>query len=259
MSNKNIYEFIVNKKVKKEVVEEQGDTKITRTVEALEPVTIVLKRPSRAEGELIDFEYAKEHSNAMRAGVYTKAMVHKTLEEQGFLANHREATFDKSKRLQEIELEFRELYFKEDKDEADKIRLDELERNWEKIGLEVQEASSALESAFQNTAENRAEKKAALFLTLLVTYLKDEAGNVKPMFKGDSLEAKLKHYDALMDSEDSFFLEVGSKAGFFTSLWYLGKAQNPEDFEKIEKALTAQSEEEKVEVVSTETPEQVSG
>jgi hypothetical protein len=229
---KEIYSFTVNKKVKKEVVEEQGDTKITRLVEELQPVVIAVKRPNRQESEAADREFAIEQSAAMRAGIYTKAMVHKTLDSQGFLDSHRNTVQEKGKRLQEIETEFYELSLKEDKQEPDLLRVSELEAEWNRISVQLQESASALESAFQNTAESRAERKVITFLTLILTSIK-EGDTYKPIYKGDSFEAKLKHYDALIDSGDTFYSEIGDKAGFVVSLWYLGKAQTVEDFDKI--------------------------
>ncbi len=240
--SKEIYSFKVNKKVKKEIIEEQGDTKITRSVEALEPVTIVIKKPTRQDSEAADKEYAIEQSSAMRAGIYTKAMVHKMLETQGFLDSHRKTLEEQGKRLQEIETEFQELHFKTEKEEADKIRLRELESEWDRINVKLQELANSLESAYQNTAESRAERKVITYLTLLLTNTKD-GENLKPIFKGDSYEAKLKHSDALIENGDPFYSELADKAGLVVGLWYLNKAQTTEDFDKIFSAIAGESEE----------------
>jgi hypothetical protein len=231
-NNKYIYTFEVNKKVKKEIVEESGDTKITRTVEVDEPVKVVLKKPNRSEWNNVQFEYGKEYGNSVRAGLLTKAMVYKLYSEDNFLEEQRTKILLLGDVLNKIQLDYQELLSKDDKFAEDDEAILQLRKDWEVKSQEFDNLQLSLQSIFENTAEARAEGHAITYLSVFQTFT-EEGGQLKPVFRGDTLEQKLKHADALSESGIPFFDELMQKSGLILGMWYLNKAQTKEEFDAL--------------------------
>ena len=260
---KEIYSFNINKKTKVEITEDKEDgSKVIRTEEKLKPNKIVIKTPSRTEVQASEFEYAKEYGRLFRAGIMTKEMVKKTYDSDGFISSKRERGMEIVKQLNDLQSSYQEIYLKEDKDEVEKSSLVEIQKDWDKLSIELRELEASVEGIFSNTAEVFAEQFAITYLTLCLTGTEDN-GSFKPFFKGDDHLARLKHYDAMIESGDSFYTECAEKAALIVSLYYSGKAATKEDFdaifpsetqEEVTPVVKAEGENEKVAVESPQEP-----
>ncbi len=270
MATKSIYEFFVNKKVKKEITEDTEQGKLTKTVEEEVPVKIVLQQPSRAESEEASMVYALEYGNGVRKGLLTNALIERTYDKDGYIKEQQEKALGISRKLLELQNEFTLLKAKQEVSDEDSVRLKELEDEWYSNQTNLQNIKNSMQGMYNSTAETFADQKAMLWKTVFLTYVED-GGNLKPFFKGDGdtfedkFKKKLNHFDALAALDDPFTNMVIDKAGLYTSLWHLGKASTKKDFDTIEKGLNGEEEivedeedeveskDEKIEEVSVET------
>lgn len=248
---KSIYEFTVNKIVKKQIEEQTDQGKLLKDVEQKVPVKVIFKRPSRAESEEADIVSAVEYSESIRKGILTKALLERFYDEKGgFLAENYEARYGQLlTRFYTFQNEYTRLTtLKDNKKPEDQKRLNELIIGFGKVKSELEALESSRQSLFQNTAETRAQNKTILWLILFLTYIQeDEAKGPMPFFEGKTFEEKRDDYDKKADEEDDFFFQVIGKLSFFTSLWILGKASNQEDFKRIEDTLNPPQVQEEVE------------
>lgn len=248
---KSIYEFKVNKKVKKQIEEITDAGKLVKEIEEEIPVKIIFKRPNRPESEEADSVSAIEYSESIRKGILTKPLLEKLYDEKGgFLAENYESKYGKLlAQFFELENEYRRLDFKENKTAEDKTKISETAAQFINIQRELQGIESARNNLFQNTAETRAQNKTILWLTLFLTYIQeDESKEPIPFFESkskDYVEAfkeKRDDYDKKIEEDQDFYYRVIDKMAFFVSLWYMGKASKEEDFKRIEDNLNPVSE-----------------
>lgn len=259
---KDIYSFTIQKKVKREITEENGDTKVIKTIEQQEPVKIIFKNPSRGEREDADMIFAVEYGKCVRAGVLTSPLIEKLYDEKeksGILSDDFADKYLKLyERFFEIQNEFTSLDLKDNKTPEEENRIAQVAVEFSRIKNDLQNLESARNSLFQNTAETKAQNKTILWLTLFLTYSQEGNQNPKPFFKGSSFEEKLEDYDQLIENGDEFTFKVIDKMAFFVALWYMRKASTKEDFSQIEKDLNSdvnlQESNKPEEVKSDDTP-----
>lgn len=239
---KPIYDFIVNKKVKREITEEgENNTKIVRTIEETEPNKIIFKNPSRQEREEADLVYAVEYGRCVRAGVLTAPLIQKLYDEKeksGILSDNFTSRYLKLyEKFFEVQNAFTKLELKENKSPEDESKLKDLGAEFANIRGELQTLESSRNNLFQNTAETKAQNKTITWLTLFLTYIQEPGKEVEPFFKGESYEEKMNYYDKLIEDGDDFAIRVVDRMGFFVSLWYLRKIGTKEEFAEIERSL----------------------
>lgn len=247
---KEIYSFIINKKVSKEKIEETDKGKLVSTIEEDVPVEIILKKPSRLESEEADMIYSIEYGKCVRAGVLTKALVEKLYDEKeksGILSDDFNQKYvSLYTKFFNIQNEYTKLDLSDKKTDEDKKRLETLAIEYSEVEGEIRSLELARNSIFQNTAETKAQNKTITWLTLFLTYFKDNS-NIVPFFKGETFEDKLSHYDELIEDADEFTLSVIDKMAYFVSLYYLGRATTKEDFDAINASLSPNKEEKGIE------------
>lgn len=245
MALKALHEFDVVKKIKQEVTEETPEGKLVKTVEVEQPFTIILKKPRRDESEEAEFVHAQEYGRCFRAGLLTNAMVNKRLEQDDYVKTQQEKAVKFTIQLEAFRTEYQSIKTQAAKAPEDEARLKELEEEWMIVQTSLQSLQDELNGMFNDTAETKARNKTIQWLTLNLTYLRDEAGNERPFFRGEGVEGKLKYLDTLNDLDDPFNEEVINRANFYITLWYMGKVSSPEDFvefDKSQKKLEEQAE-----------------
>lgn len=239
MSLKNIYTFEVLKKVKKEVIEETAEGKLTKEIEVEEPVKIIIKKPSRQEAEDADTVYAIEYGRCVRLGMLTNALIDKMYaNENGFLSkedqNRYSAQYVKFLSLQS---EYQLLNVKNKKTKKEEERLKQISQEWFEIERDLQELQATRNDLFRNSAETKARDKTITWLVLFLTYIQEDGQEPRSFFIGFDEAQKLEYYDRVLEDEDEFNLAVVDKASLYISLWYMGKLTNPEDFKNFENLM----------------------
>jgi hypothetical protein len=137
-------------------------------------------------------------------------------------------------------LKFRDLSFElqsilikgeSDRTESEKNRSDELTVDLDYIRKEVQNFETSQVSIFENTAEAKARNRAILWWVMNLGYEKD-GDNYNLICKGDGFEDRLIQYDNFEEDEDKyeFILGVIRRVTYLTTLWFLGRIDNTEDF-----------------------------
>lgn len=248
---KQIYSFKLNKKISKEITEDTPDGKLTKNVESLDPVEIILKFPSRSESQEKSVVYAVEYSEGIKKGLLTNAIVERNYDKDGYITELKDKVLKLSNHLIEVQNDYRELTTKEDKDSLDAARLKEIEQDWNVTQVSLQDIKNTATNIFNYTAESFADQKAMLWLTLHLTYIKENGGEPKPLFRSDSqdpkikFEQKLKHFDVLSELDDNFYNQVIDKVSLYIGLWYSGKVTTKEEFDVIENQLNQETEDAK--------------
>jgi hypothetical protein len=264
MANKSIYEFTVNKKVKKEVTEETEQGKLTKTIETEVPVKIVLKQPSRVEANEARMVYALEYGEGVRKGLLTNAIIERTYDKDGYIKEQQARALEIGRKLVDLQNEFKFLSSLEEKSADHDVKVKSIEDDWYTLQNDLQAIKNSMANLYNSTAETFADQKVMLWLTLFLTYIEEQEGQPKPFFKGeaDSFEEKFKkklaHFDALSELDDEFINAVMDKAGVYISLWHLRKAVTKEDFDAIEAGLKEEIENEEADnAVEPEKEEEV--
>jgi len=196
-------------------------------------------RRTREDGELF---YASETSRFAKAGVLPKAAWNTILSNGGgtisdddreiygkILADFRSKSF-----------ELQSLLIKTDgeRTEQEKAQLDSLTVDLEEIRKKIQSFESQQINIFENTAEAKARNRTILWWVTNLAY-KSVDGNYVPMFDAATLDEKLDLYDELEQADDGgFLMNVLQKITYLVTLWFLGRAETPEDFERLDKSLT---------------------
>jgi hypothetical protein len=237
---KSIYEFTVNKKVKKQVEEQTDAGKLVKEVEQDAPIKIIFKKPNRAESEEADSVSAVEYSDSIRKGIITKPLLEKLYDEKGgFLAeNYEKKSGQLLSRFWELENKFQTLNIKENKTADDQEELNQIAGEFVQVRNNLQALESQRNTLFQNTAETRAQNKTVFWLTLFLTYIQEDPNQpATPFYDGVTFEEKRADYDKKVETDDSFVLAVIDRMAFFAALWFFGRASTKEDFQRIEDTL----------------------
>jgi hypothetical protein len=243
---KSVYEFTINKKVKKQVEEQTEEGKLLKEVEEEVPVNVIFKAPSRSESEQADIVSAVEYSESIRKGILTRPLLERFYDEKGgFLSEDYEDKHGKILgKLYELEKEYTELNYKENKTKEEEKRLSEIAANFVQLNDEFRALQESRNRLFANTAESRAQAKTSFWFVLFLTYIQeDKEKEAAPFFSSSSTDyekaflEKRDDYDKKIESEDAFILTVINKMSFFIGLWYLGRATTKEDFKQIEERL----------------------
>lgn len=121
----------------------------------------------------------------------------------------------------------------------EKREFDDLSVELEGIRSEVQAFEAEQVNIFENTAEYKARNRAILWWTFNLAYQKNEDGSFSSVIPADSFNKKLEYYDELEEgSSNQYILEVMSRMVYFVTLWFLGRASKPEDFNLYDKEIS---------------------
>lgn len=240
--NKFLHEFILNKEVEIEKVEvtqneKNEEIKITKKEKINEPVVFRILKPNRKLFDEAELFYGIKLSEGIKAGLLTRSLLAKRYQNDGGSMSESE-----KKRYTELYIE---LYRLENELQRLQINLEKLSKDEQidKMSLvlndlsvtkkELQQMENYQSTIFDQTAENRARNQTILWWVLNLSYIKQDEEFV-PFFGDGDYDKKLNKYDEYEEAESLFKKESMSKLAYFISLWYMGKANDPEDFKNLE-------------------------
>ncbi len=222
--NKWLYEFDAKNIIKKD---DGSQETVIKKFALLKP-----NRRLREDGELF---YAAETSRFAKAGVLPKAAWGTILSNGGGSISDQER-----EQYGGLLLKFRDLSFElqsilikgeSERSEAEKKRSDELVKDLDDIRKDIQNFEASQIAIFENTAEAKARNRTILWWVMHLSFQK-EGDNFTPIFKGETFEEKILQYDSFEENENKyeFLLGVIRRITYLTTLWFLGRIDNNEDF-----------------------------
>jgi chemotaxis response regulator CheB len=231
MNIKTIYEFDVNieKEVEKVETKNENGAEITTKIKSKElvPVYFAYKKTSRGERETCEEFRAAAWGKAVEKGIMTEAIALKHFNNLGGILSDGQKK-DYTDILAEIQKKSDELKGENvDKDSVNK-KIAELS---EQIAV-FQRQESAF---FENTAEVKARLKAIEWLTLNMSYFKeDKTKDWEPFFKGETLEKKYEYSDKLEEDKNELYFKTRDKLMLISALFLsLGNNIKKEDIESF--------------------------
>lgn len=221
-NHKILYNFTVNteREVDKTETREENGQKITTTskVKELVPHVFAFKVPSRREREDADIERAAWVNTYVQRGLMLEADLTKRYANLGGILPDEER-----KRYIQLKADLRMALYDlqhaivvtKDREAQEKCALREAELRHELSQFEQEQASF-----FDNTAEAKARGKLIEYLILHLTYFRLETEtDWKPFFPGANTEAKLAHFDKLVECSDELLSLVKSNLEFLAAIW----------------------------------------
>ena len=241
--NKWLYEFDAKNVIKKD---DGSQETIIKKFALLKP-----NRRLREDGELF---YATETSRFAKAGVLPKAAWGTILSNGGgsISDQEREQYGNLLLKFRDLSFELQSILIKGDgeRTELEQKRSNELIQDLDSIRKEIQNFEASQIAIFENTAEAKARNRTILWWVMNLSYEK-EGDSYKPIFVGDSFEEKLLQYDGLEEDENKYEFLLGAirRITYLITLWFLGRAENEEDFKVFDKSFLKENiEEDKKEV-----------
>jgi hypothetical protein len=262
MKNNWLYSFTIPRMVDKKVTEKQKneegeEIEVTKTVQESAPAKFFLKKPNRKLYDKAELFYGVRMSEGIKAGLLTRNLLAKRYEDDG-------GAFSEAEKERYSEL-YMEIYNKENEYQRLQVNLDNKDQGVKEeltstllaelaeLRRELVEIENSQSNIFDQTAENRAKNQTIMWWVLQISnWQEHEALDPKPFFKGKSYEEKLDTYDEFEDSGDDFLNEAIRKLAFFVSFWYMGRANNEEDFKAVEELYEDQNPPAKTELEESE-------
>lgn len=244
-----IYSFTLDKEVsvdKTEVSKDEtgAEIRITKSVKDKKPFVFKIKKPTRRLIEEADIFYAAKVGEYLKAGLLSKNLIAKRLENDG--GDLGEET---KKEYAEIitdfyntkaEVEELELIIKEKNLEEDKEKLKVANEALEDLKFKLTDFEYRRNAIYDQSAETKALNKQIFWYLLNTTYWNkgDEKADFVPYFEGKTFDEKSDSYDAREeeDGNTEFFNNLTSKLAFSISYWF--NSSNKASQEDIEKAIT---------------------
>lgn len=244
-----IYSFTLDKEVsvdKTEVSKDEtgAEIRITKSVKEKKPFIFKIKKPTRRLIEEADIFYAAKVGEFLKAGLLSKNLIAKRLENDG--GDLGEET---KKEYAEIitdfyntkaEVEELELIIKEKNLEEDKEKLKVANEALEDLKFKLTDFEYRRNAIYDQSAETKALNKQIFWYILNTTYWNkgDEKADFVPYFEGKTFDEKSDSYDAREeeDGNTEFFNNLTSKLAFSISYWF--NSSNKASQEDIEKAIT---------------------
>tara|TARA_R100000315_G_scaffold52668_2_gene26402 strand:+ start:3340 stop:4113 length:774 start_codon:yes stop_codon:yes gene_type:complete len=247
---KEIYSFTVEdvreveEKTKEKRKNDKGveeEVEVTKKVEKKVPFTIGIKEPTRRELEEADMEFSIEMSNCIKKGILTKAMLAKKYSDTGGLLAESDANklVDLYAELADCEAEYtqRTLQNKNVKRLPKAVR-EEIDKLSARIAIarrDIVTLESSYQSLFNHTADTKAQNRIVMWYVTHLSHFKksDDEDTYKPLFEGESFEAKIDSYYNKDEISDSLFELTSGKLAALISYWYFSNDPKKEDFDKI--------------------------
>jgi len=244
-----IFSFTLDKEInvdKTEVSKDEtgAEIKITKTVKEKKPFTFKIKKPSRKLIEDADIFYAAKVGEYLKAGLLSKNLIAKRLENDGGDLGE-ETKKEYTETITDFyntkaEVEELELIIKEKNLEEDKEKLKVANETLEDLKFKLTDFEYRRNAIYEQSAETKAFNKQIFWYILNTTYWNkgDEKADFVSYFEGKTFEEKSDSYD-LKEEEDGnteFFNNLTSKLAFSISYWF--NSSNKASQEDIEKAIT---------------------
>ena len=247
-----IYSFTLDKEIsvdKTEVSKDEtgAEIRITKSVKEKKPFVFKLKKPSRKLIEEADIFYAAKVGEYLKAGLLSKNLIAKRLENDGGdLGEETKKEFTEvanSYYKARLEVETLELEVKEKNLDADKEKLNAAKENLEEVRYKLTDLEYRRNAIYEQSAESKALNKQIFWYILNTTYWNkgDEKADFVPYFEGKTFDEKSDSYDLREDQEagNEFFNELTSKLAFSISYWF--NSSNKATQEDIDKVLNENS------------------
>lgn len=234
----NIYEFTLNKKVKKQVEKtrktkdgEEETVLSSRTVNS--PVKFIIKKPTRRVADEAELFYSIELSKGIKMGIVTKAMlIKKYADNGGALSEEESKQLLKSMRdLHDLENEYKLL--EATKNKAEKKRSEEVLTKIVVLRRELQDLESSLQSVYQHTADAKAEQKTLLWYAINLSKIIEEDGEPQDFFEGMDFEEKLENLYDKYEAEEGFDFEAASTICRVVGYWFYNQEAKPEKIKQF--------------------------
>lgn len=236
---KRLFEFVINKEVVTEKPEEttnETGEKVTvhKKITELQPQKFFIRKPNRELRDEADLFYGVELADGIKKGLMTSAMLSKRyINDDGALSDSDKKRFEELRlEAREKEVIFQKLNLKgTEKTSDEEILYRKTVTELTDINTKLQEYQFVQENLFSQTAETRARNKAVLWWILHLSYKDDKE---TPVCGDKGYKDRIKIYDEIMESEDALLQLALKRFTFFISLWYMGRAETPEDFKGLE-------------------------
>lgn len=241
---KPLYEFTVNvmrEFEKTETREENGASVTTKTkVKEPTPLFLCFKKPSRAEREDADTYRAAQWNRYLEKGLMPEAILSRDYANRGgVMDDGQKAQYHqlRSKLLDRME-EYQRLTALKDEGAA-AVRDEIMILRDEVIRMEREQ-----NVFFANTAEAKARDRLTEYLVLNHSYTREAPDKPwVPLFKGDSLDARLTDIESREDSAEEVYALSKDRLWFIAALYVsLGGDVSKKDIEAFEEQLTAESD-----------------
>ncbi len=237
-----IYKFKLEQEVEVEESVTKKDTegkefKVLEKVKKNVPKNFVLKRPTRGLYDEAEVFYAIQTSDLIRQGVLSAVQLNKRyLNDGGILSEEQKKQYGnlyaevaiKKNQYDEIA----KIPEKERK-EQDKVNSERLLNELVELMNKIRNVEDAKDTVLSNTAEILARDRTIRWWMLFLSYEELGDNNYKPVFPGDSYEAKNDIYDEMDERQNDFEYQVVERLYLATGLWYVGKAQTQQDFDVL--------------------------
>ena len=247
-----IYSFTLDKEInvdKTEVSKDEtgAEIRITKTVKEKKPFVFKLKKPTRKIVEEADIFYAAKVGEYLKAGLLSKNLIAKRLENDGGdLGEDTKKEFSETINnyyKSNIEVESLELLVKEKNLDEDKEKLKIANDNSENLKYKLTDLEYRRNAIYEQSAESKALNKQIFWYILNTTYWNkgDEKADFVPYFEGKNFDEKGDSYDLKEEQESGteFFSELTSKLAFSISYWF--NSSNKASQEEIDKVLSENS------------------
>ncbi len=236
---KKIYSFSINKDnfVDEIVTKVDADGKESKIVEKINKPTAktyFIAKPSFTLKQESNLYYESVVAECIKKGIYTSIQLRKRFIDDGGILSLQEK--------KHYETLWNDLWTKKseinqlnEKSEENKDAIKLVNDAILKILSDLQtiEEKSGNNLLYEHTAEKIASDRTVLWLTLNLAY--EDLGNDKqsPFFGKGNFDERIKKYEEIeMDGESELY-ELTQKLFLVASLWYYGKAQTVEEFDKI--------------------------
>jgi hypothetical protein len=243
---KELYSFTVDKEVEKEVTSVKQnkktgeETKITKKVKEIAPISIKIKRPSRRDLEEAELEFSVEMSKCVKKGILTKAMLAKKYSDSGGLMSEDDAKslVDAYKKIFDLQNEYSRLEIIQNKSDKQKERSEEIILSLSEVRRQIVEFESNYQSLFDHTSDVKAQNRLILWYVIMLTYIQEEADEEPiPYFGKGDFETKLEEYYKKEESDDSLYFLIAKKAATVLAFWFFNQASDKESFDGLMKKL----------------------
>lgn len=242
-----IYSFSLDKEIlidKSEASKDEtgADIVITKKVKEKKPFSFKIKKPNRKLIEEADIFYAAKVGEYLKAGLLSKNLIQKRLENDGGdLGEETKKEFtDVIARFYEVRNEMDELQkvISEKNIEEDKQKFSDLTEEFEGLRFKLAELEQRRNAIFEQSAESKALNKQIFWYILNCTYWNkgDEKAEFIPYFEGKTFDEKCDNYDLKeeQESEGEFFGSLTSRLAFSISYWFNSSNKaTPEDIHKM--------------------------
>ena len=240
---KYLYQFSINKESELEETvistNEKGEqVKTLKKVKEIKPISFRILKPNRRLFDEAELFYGIKLSEGIKAGLLTRPLLAKRYQNDGGAMSDSEkqkyATLYIELYRYESDLQQIQLNLEKISRDEQIAKISEVLTNINETKKELQQIENYQSTLFDQTAENRARNQTIMWWVLNLSYISKDDKGYTPFFGEGSYEEKINRYDEYEEGEDLFNRETMSKLAYFISLWYLGKANNNEDFKNLE-------------------------